>query len=69
MKLFCIFALSTLSVFVKGAWLAAVVQPLILSLGAILGTIDIDVLEMPFINKQASTKEDKAYSDALIDEF
>ena len=52
MKLFYIFALFTLSVMVKGAWLAAVVQPVILSLGAMLGTMDLDVLEMPYIFKQ-----------------
>ena len=56
MKLFYIFALFTLSVFVKGAWLAAAVQPVILSLGAILGTIDLDVLEMPSIFKQDEAK-------------
>ena len=52
MKLFYLFALFTLIVMVKGAWLAAVVQPVILSLGAILGTIDLDVLELPLIFKQ-----------------
>ena len=69
MNLISIVALFTLSVMVKGAWLAAVVQPVILSLGAILGTIDLDVLEMPFINKQAITKDDKEFADAIEKEF
>ena len=44
MKLRDIFTLFTLSVIVKGAWWAAAVQPLILGLGAILSSIDLDVL-------------------------
>ena len=43
MKLSDIFALFTLSVMVKGAWWAAAVQPVILSLGAVLTAIDLDV--------------------------
>ena len=46
MKLSIIFALYTLSVIVKGAWWAAAVQPVILSLGAILGALDQDVLNV-----------------------
>ena len=46
MKLSDIFALLTLSVVVKGAWLAAAVQPFILSLGALYTTIDQNVLDM-----------------------
>ena len=47
-----IFALLTLIVFVKGAWWAAAVQPVILSLGAVLSAIDQDVLDglLPNIN-------------------
>ena len=61
MKLESIIALFTLIVMVKGAWWAAAIQPVILSLGAVLGTIDKDVLDiqaiewrnlLPFINKQ-----------------
>ena len=61
MKLESIIALFTLIVMVKGAWWAAAVQPVILTLGAVLGTIDKDVLDiqaiewrnlLPFINKQ-----------------
>ena len=40
---------------VKSAWWAAAVQPVILSLGAVLGALDQDVLNiswLPFINKQ-----------------
>ena len=45
MKLASIFVLLALSVTVQGAWwAAAAVQPVILSLGAILGAIDLDVL-------------------------
>ena len=46
MKVFSIFALLTLIVMVRGAWWTAAVQPVILSLGAILGTIDLDVLNI-----------------------
>ena len=46
MKLKVIFALCTLSVMVKGTWWAAAVQPVILSLGAILGALDLDVVNI-----------------------
>ena len=46
MKLAVIFALLTLSVIVKGAWLAAAVQPVILTLGAVMATLDLDVLDL-----------------------
>ena len=52
-----IVALATLIVMVKGAWWAAAVQPVVLSLGAILTAVDLDVLNvslteiMPFISK------------------
>ena len=47
-----IFALLTLIVIAKGAWWAAAVQPVILSLGAVLSAIDQDVLDglLPNIN-------------------
>ena len=41
-----IFVIFTLSVMVKGAFWAAAIQPLILSLGAILSAIDLDVLDV-----------------------
>ena len=43
MKVFSIFALLTLIVVVKGAWWTAVAHPVILSLGAILGALDLDI--------------------------
>ena len=66
MKIRDIFALFTLIMIVKGTWWAAAVQPVILSLGAVLSAIDKDVLDieqiqwknwLPFINK--IEKEDK----------
>ena len=45
MKLRHIFALLTLSTIVKGTWLAAAIQPVILSLGAMFSAIDLDVLD------------------------
>ena len=47
-----IFVISTLSVMVKGAFWAAAIQPLILSLGAIYTAIDQDVLSMDFLKNQ-----------------
>ena len=64
MKLRDILALFTLIIMVRGAWFAATVQPIILSLGAVLSAVDLDVLDvqlngikswLPFINKQDST--------------
>ena len=46
MKLISIFALFELTLMVKAAWLAAAVQPVILSIGAALAAIDLDVLEV-----------------------
>ena len=46
MKLANIVALFTLSVIVEGTWLAATVQPIILTLGAMFGAIDQDVLDI-----------------------
>ena len=60
MKVSSIFVSFSLIVIVKGAWFAAALQPVILSLGAVLGAIDLDVLDaepislsemMPFISK------------------
>ena len=59
MDLKVIFAILALFVMVKGTWWAAAVQPVILSLGAVLSAIDLDVLDtqlMPFINKQDNTE-------------
>ena len=63
MKLKDLFAFISLCVMVKGTWWAAAVRPVVLSLGAVLGAIDLDVLDVqpvniewkkliPFINKQ-----------------
>ena len=66
MKFVSIVAFLTLIKMVKGVWWAAAVQPLILSLGAVLGALDLDVLDnvqpfdlrnfLPFINKQEKTR-------------
>ena len=50
MKLSDIIALFTLCVMTKAAWLAAVVQPVILGFGAVLAAFDLDILDsLPFI--------------------
>ena len=68
MKVFSILVLLTLIVMAKGAWWTAVAHPVILSLGAILGTIDLDVLNvepiggyswMSFANNQRKHKRKK----------
>ena len=46
MKLRDILALFTLIVMVRGAWLAAAVQPVIMSLGAVMSAVDLDVLDV-----------------------
>ena len=46
MKLLDIFVLFTLSEIVKSTWWATAVQPVILSLGAILTAFDKDVLDV-----------------------
>ena len=46
MKLRGILALFTLSVITKGAWWDATVQPIILSLGAMMAAVDLDVLDV-----------------------
>ena len=64
MNLRGIFALSTLSVMIRGALWAAAVQPVILSLGAVLSAIDLDILDVqplnwfPFIIKEEKTTTD-----------
>ena len=50
MKLRDIVAVLTLSVIVKGAWWAAVTQPVILGLGAAFASIDLDALEVHMID-------------------
>ena len=45
MKVASIFVSFSLIVIVKGAFWAAAVQPVILSLGALLGALDLDVLD------------------------
>ena len=73
MKLSSLIALFTLIMMVKGVWWAAGVQPVILSLGAILGAIELDVLNnvelvefrnfLPFINKMDKNKPKIAYKE------
>ena len=46
MKLQDILALCTLIVMVRGAWFASAIQPVILSLGAVLSAVDLDVLDV-----------------------
>ena len=46
MKLRNIAALLALSVVVKGAWMAAVAQPVILGIGAALAAFDSEVLDV-----------------------
>ena len=60
MKLLTTFTLIAMSVVVKGNLWAAAVQPVILSIGAVLAAIDLDVLDvqrLPFINKQDKNEE------------
>ena len=59
MKLKDILIPFTLSIMAKGAWLAAIVQPVIISIGAILSSIDLDVLEFGPINLLKSEKDKK----------
>ena len=46
MKSSRIFALFNLILIVRGAWWAAAAQPVILSLGAVLGALNIEVLDL-----------------------
>ena len=45
-----ILILFTLSVMVKGAWWAAAVQPVVLSFGTMMAVVDLDVLDVHFLN-------------------
>ena len=67
MKLRSIFVVFTLLVVVKGAWMAAIVSPVMVGLGAVFSAIDQEVLNvqsfewkswLPFINKQAAAEPD-----------
>ena len=77
MKYLFIFVLFTLIVIVKGAWWAAVVQPVILGLGAILAAFDSDVLntqsielkfKSPFKSKKAAISKFSEDSDDYDDD-
>ena len=60
MKTICIFVIFSLSVIVEGAWWAAAVQPIVLSLGAAFTAMNLDV--QPFLNvdlKSMIFKKDK----------
>ena len=46
MKFTVLFVIISLSVIVKGTFWAAAVQPFVLGLGAMLGTVDLDVLDV-----------------------
>ena len=46
MKFIIIFAIFTLIVTVQGAWWAAAAQPVILGLGAVLGTLNLDISDV-----------------------
>ena len=61
MKLRSLLALLFLIVIVKGTWWTAAVQPVILSLGAMLGAVDLDVLDiqLPVVYKKETRKERK----------
>ena len=64
MKSSVILVFLALGVMVNGAWWVAAVNPLILSLGAILGAINSDVTEtielkniLRFVNKQSADEQ------------
>ena len=70
MKSSVILVFLALGVMVNGAWWVAAVNPLILSLGAILGAINSDVTEtielknfLPFINRMPLDKPIKEQID------
>ena len=46
MYIIIIFAIFTLIVTVQGAWWAAAAQPVILGLGAVLGTLNLDISDV-----------------------
>ena len=66
MQLNTLFALFTSVMMVKGAWFAAVAQPVILGLGAVLGALNMDVFDaqpirwdifVPLFNPNKKSKE------------
>ena len=66
MQLNTIIALLALVEIVKGAWLAAVTQPVLLGLGAIMGALNMDVFDaqpmtwgifIPTFNKNAGHRK------------
>ena len=66
MQLITVFVSLTLIVIVKGAWLAAVTQPVILGLGAVMGAFNMDVFDaqpmtwgifVPTFNKNAGHRK------------
>ena len=69
MKFRDIFALFTLSVMVNGAFWTAAVQPVLLSLGAMLAAVDMDVLDiqLPFISKQDKAKPEEKTPEPKTD--
>ena len=69
MKFRDIFVLFTLSVMVNGAFLAAAVQPVLLSLGAMLAAVDLDVfdIQLPFISKQDEAKPEEKTPEPVTD--
>ena len=62
MKVISLLALLFCVEIVKGTWWTAAVQPVILSLGAILGAVDLDVLDiqLPVVYKKETRKDRKA---------
>ena len=77
MKLSFIFVCYSLSVLVEGTLWAAAVQPFILTFGAILGAVDLDLLDaepiqyrniLPFINKHDETDINIEYEHPRYEE-
>ena len=75
MKLKVILALFTLSVVVKGTWWAAAAQPVILSLGAMLAAVDLDLEPIEwrnlliFKNKEDERPKKKLDDGLTLDDF
>ena len=70
MKISCIlFTVFTLNEIVKGAWWVAATQPIILSLGAAFGALNLDlqpiVDNLLIFKKDKQEKEDGEVKDAL----
>ena len=68
MKTTFIIALFSLIVMVKGAWWAAAVQPVILSLGAVLSAIDLDVLNIHLFSKEKELPDNEERTRATADD-